>query len=55
VFGTRHVLLAGGGVTLLCATALLAVPAIRGLVRADVAPVRSVPVPTQEPARPRTG
>ncbi|MFE5021820.1 MFS transporter [Streptomyces sp. NPDC056656] len=35
VFGTRHVLLAGGVTTVLVAAALLSVPAIRGLIRVD--------------------
>ncbi|MET9493730.1 MFS transporter [Streptomyces sp. NPDC006552] len=47
-FGTRHVLLAGGVVTVACAAALLSVPAIRGLVRADVPPVRGAPLPERE-------
>ncbi|MYW62893.1 MFS transporter [Streptomyces sp. SID8379] len=50
-FGTHHVLLAGGAVTLLCALALLLIPAVRGLVRADTAPVRSVPTPRPSPAQ----
>ncbi|WP_442810424.1 MFS transporter [Streptomyces sp. NBC_01474] len=41
VFGTRHVLLAGGVTTVLVAAALLSVPAIRGLIRVD----STVPVP----------
>ncbi|QNS03059.1 MFS transporter [Streptomyces xanthii] len=41
LFGTHHVLLAGGAVTVLVAAMLLAVPAIRGLVRADATPVRT--------------
>ncbi|MFJ9041972.1 MFS transporter [Streptomyces sp. NPDC102406] len=53
-FGTRHVLLAGGAVTVVCAAALLAVPAVRGLVRADAPPVRSLPTPARRPARPGT-
>ncbi|WP_372344166.1 MFS transporter [Streptomyces sp. KL116D] len=48
-FGTHHVLLAGGVVTLLCAAAMLAVPGIRGLVRADAQPLRPLPAP--EPVR----
>ncbi|RAJ91562.1 MULTISPECIES: MFS transporter [unclassified Streptomyces] len=42
-FGTHHVLLTGGAVTLGCAVALLLIPAVRGLVRADATPVRSLP------------
>ncbi|WP_425244632.1 MFS transporter [Streptomyces citrinus] len=56
-FGTRHVLLAGGVVTLLSATALLAIPGVRNLVRADARPTPAtlpVPRPEQEPARPGT-
>ncbi|MFI7336428.1 MFS transporter [Streptomyces sp. NPDC050085] len=56
-FGTRHVLLTGGGVAVLCAAALLAVPAIRGLVRADAPRLRSLPAPPaprREPARPES-
>ncbi|MEB3964777.1 MFS transporter [Streptomyces kunmingensis] len=51
-FGTRNVLLTGGVVTVLCATALLAARPIRGLVRADMPPVRSAPTPDRRPARP---
>ncbi|MFD8569467.1 MFS transporter [Streptomyces sp. NPDC059639] len=46
VFGTHHVLLTGGAVTLGCAVVLLLIPAVRGLVRADATPVRSLPAPT---------
>ncbi|WP_420036845.1 MFS transporter [Streptomyces sp. cg28] len=42
-FGTHHVLLTGGAVTLGCAIVLLLIPAVRGLVRADATPVRSLP------------
>ncbi|WP_353945998.1 MFS transporter [Streptomyces sp. HUAS MG91] len=42
-FGTHHVLLTGGAVTLGCAAVLLLIPAVRGLVRADATPVRSRP------------
>ncbi|MHB9757473.1 MFS transporter [Streptomyces sp. BYX5S] len=50
VFGTHQVLMAGGAITLLVATTMLAVPAIRGLVRADAAqqPLHT-PLPTPEP------
>lgn len=54
-FGTRHVLLAGGVVTLLSAVTLLTIPAVRGLVRADAKPLRPLSPPTPEPARPGTG
>ncbi|MEV5610857.1 MFS transporter [Streptomyces sp. NPDC052225] len=52
-FGTRHVLLAGGGVTVLCATALLAIPAVRGLVRADAKTEPSLALPRRERERAR--
>ncbi|MEU6657974.1 MFS transporter [Streptomyces sp. NPDC046821] len=54
VFGTRHVLLAGGVTTVLVAASLLTVPAIRGLVRVDSRPERAPQAPTREPARPGT-
>lgn len=47
VFGTRHVLLAGGVTTVLVAAALLSVPAIRGLIRVD----STVPVPGRNPGK----
>nr|WP_229925017.1 MFS transporter [Streptomyces sulfonofaciens] len=51
VFGTGHVLLAGGLVTLLVAVALLSVPAIRNLVRVDQSLSHYAPGPGA--ARPR--
>ncbi|MGY0020088.1 MFS transporter [Streptomyces sp. YJ-C3] len=50
-FGTHHVLLAGGVVTLGCVAALLLIPAIRGLERADAPRMPSLPVPEPRPAR----
>ncbi|MFI5659859.1 MFS transporter [Streptomyces sp. NPDC051684] len=37
-FGTQQVLLAGGAITLMVATTMISIPAIRGLVRADATP-----------------
>ncbi|MEU6845791.1 MFS transporter [Streptomyces sp. NPDC046716] len=48
-FGTHHVLLTGGAVTLGCAAVLLLIPAVRGLVRADATPVRSQPAASKTP------
>ncbi|WP_212915079.1 MFS transporter [Streptomyces sp. TS71-3] len=48
-FGTEHVLLAGSVVTLAVATALLAVPAIRNLVRVDQSVSRYGPGPSAAP------
>ncbi|MEU6391750.1 MFS transporter [Streptomyces sp. NPDC046939] len=45
-FGTQNVLLTGGAITLACATALLTIPPIRNLLRADPQPVRG-PLPPQ--------
>ncbi|MEU6123954.1 MFS transporter [Streptomyces sp. NPDC047123] len=52
-FGAESVLLAGGAMTLVVCAALFAIPAIRGLVRADgPAPVGSVPAAPLLTARP---
>ncbi|MFJ9174973.1 MFS transporter [Streptomyces sp. NPDC102360] len=49
-FGTQQVLLAGGVVTLMVATTMISVPAIRSLVRADAQPPHApFPVPMPEP------
>ncbi|MFD7297938.1 MFS transporter [Streptomyces sp. NPDC059897] len=54
-FGTQQVLLAGGVVTLLVATTMISIPAIRGLVRADAPPQTSLGLPpvTPEPRQRR--
>lgn len=41
-FGTQQVLLAGGAITLMVATTMISIPAIRGLVRADAPPQTSL-------------
>lgn len=52
-FGTHQVLLTGGIVTAACATALLTIPPIRNLLRADTRPLHtSLPTPAPAPARP---
>ncbi|WP_425827094.1 MFS transporter [Streptomyces fractus] len=48
-FGTQQVLLAGGAITLMVATTMISIPAIRGLVRADVPPQTSLGLPPATP------
>ncbi|MFZ3599451.1 MFS transporter [Streptomyces sp. BH104] len=52
-FGTQQVLLAGGVVTLMVATTMISIPAIRGLVRADALPQTSLPLPPRQEPRQR--
>ncbi|MGW2339068.1 MFS transporter [Streptomyces sp. NPDC001661] len=48
-FGTQQVLLAGGAITLMVATTMISIPAIRGLVRADAPPQTSLGLPPATP------
>ncbi|MFF2650266.1 MFS transporter [Streptomyces sp. NPDC058045] len=56
LFGVEHVLLTAGVVTLLVAAALLTVPAVRNLIRADLtAPVSGSPAGGPRTGEPETG
>ncbi|MGX1541832.1 MFS transporter [Streptomyces adustus] len=50
LLGASHVLLVSAGVSLVVPVALLAVPAIRGLLRADAPTTRLTPAPVPAPA-----